>query len=253
MLQSVHKEENRKTWRQSKASTIFRQFHKLIQIVCQSIQIFCTNNGREYLSNDLTQYLCKHGILHQTSCAYTLQKDGIAERKNRHLLEVVRSIMFAIHVPNFFQDEAILTATYLINRLLPRVSRFYPFECLTWTLSSNLSLNSLQPKFFGWLSLFMFIVPLEANLTLQPLSVCLLENSPTQKGYKCHNPIFRKLLVSCDVSFLEHHLFIPLPIFKGRQLVKTAIGIPLLHFLFSYHSHKQILLTCKTNPFRGRK
>lgn len=47
-------------------------------------------------------YLARHGIFHQSSCAYTLQQNGVAERKNRHLLEVSRSIMFASNVPNSF-------------------------------------------------------------------------------------------------------------------------------------------------------
>ena len=34
------------------------------------------------------------GILHQSSCSDTPEQNGIAERKNKHLLEVARAMMF---------------------------------------------------------------------------------------------------------------------------------------------------------------
>nr|GEU40612.1 putative ribonuclease H-like domain-containing protein [Tanacetum cinerariifolium] len=51
-----------------------------------------------------------------TSCSYTLQQNGIAEMKHRHLLNVVRSLMFQ-GVPLSFWSDCVLTAVYLINRL----------------------------------------------------------------------------------------------------------------------------------------
>ena len=42
------------------------------------------------------------GIIHQSSCIDTPQQNGVAERKNRHLLDVVRSIMLTMNVPKNF-------------------------------------------------------------------------------------------------------------------------------------------------------
>jgi hypothetical protein len=61
------------------------------------------------------------GIFHQTSCPDTSPQNGVAERKNRHLLEVARSLMFTMNVPKFLWREAVMTATYLINRMPSRV------------------------------------------------------------------------------------------------------------------------------------
>jgi hypothetical protein len=47
----------------------------------------------------MIQYLSMHGIIHQTSCVYTPQQNRIVERKNRDLLEKMRSLMFQMHVP----------------------------------------------------------------------------------------------------------------------------------------------------------
>ncbi|RVW70757.1 Retrovirus-related Pol polyprotein from transposon RE1 [Vitis vinifera] len=54
----------------------------------------CTcDNAREYFSAQFTSFMSHHGILHQSSCAHTPQQNGVAERKNRHLVETARTIL----------------------------------------------------------------------------------------------------------------------------------------------------------------
>ena len=88
------------------------------------IQILRTDNGREFFNTSLSQFLSHHGIIHQSSCVYTLQQNGVSERKNRHLLEVARSLMFTTNVPKQFWGDAILTASYLINRMPSKVLNY---------------------------------------------------------------------------------------------------------------------------------
>ena len=83
----------------------------------RNIQVLKTDNARDYFNSILGPYLSKNGIIHISSCIDTPQQNGVAERKNRHLLEVARAIMFTNNVPKHFWGEAILTATYLINRM----------------------------------------------------------------------------------------------------------------------------------------
>ena len=49
--------------------------------------------GGEYLSNDFISYLSEQGITSQMSASRTPQQNGVAERRNRTLLEMVRSMM----------------------------------------------------------------------------------------------------------------------------------------------------------------
>lgn len=39
-------------------------------------------------------FFAKKGIIHQTSCSYTPQHNGVVERKHKHLLEKSRALLF---------------------------------------------------------------------------------------------------------------------------------------------------------------
>ena len=65
--------------------------------------------------------MSSHGILYQSSCAYTLQHNGVIERKNRHLVETARTLLLHQKVPQRFLGDVILAARYLINRMLSSV------------------------------------------------------------------------------------------------------------------------------------
>ncbi|GJS27107.1 ribonuclease H-like domain-containing protein, partial [Tanacetum coccineum] len=58
-----------------------------------NINVFRSDNGTEFTNNRLPTFFNDKGILHQTTCIYTPQQNGIAERKHRHLLNVARSFM----------------------------------------------------------------------------------------------------------------------------------------------------------------
>ncbi|RVW42081.1 putative mitochondrial protein [Vitis vinifera] len=67
-------------------------------------------------SSDLQKYLEGHDIIHQTTCSITPRQNGVAERKNRHLLKVVRASLIAAKISISYWGEAITSAAYLINR-----------------------------------------------------------------------------------------------------------------------------------------
>ncbi|XP_022856635.1 uncharacterized protein LOC111377743 [Olea europaea var. sylvestris] len=88
------------------------------------------------------------GIIHQSSCVDTHEQNGIAERKNRHLLEVARSLIFTTHVPKHFWGEAVLTAAYFINRMSSRVLKFQtPSQVLLKTYPENVTFFAEQPYY----------------------------------------------------------------------------------------------------------
>ena len=53
-------------------SSLFQKFHKMIATQYQShIQVLRTDNGGEFVNQDLKKYLQEHGISHQTTCPYS--------------------------------------------------------------------------------------------------------------------------------------------------------------------------------------
>ncbi|RVW53455.1 hypothetical protein CK203_083782 [Vitis vinifera] len=76
--------------------------NQVSQASCVQSQILKSDNAKEYFTSSLSTYLQNHGIIHISSCVDTPQQNGVAERKNRHLLEVARCLMFSSNVPNYF-------------------------------------------------------------------------------------------------------------------------------------------------------
>ena len=83
--------------------SIFQKFYAEIQTPFNvSIRVLRNHNAREYFSTPFTSFMSQHGILHQSSCAHTPQQNGVAERKNRHLVETARTLLLHSHVPFVF-------------------------------------------------------------------------------------------------------------------------------------------------------
>ena len=84
---------------QAELYSIFQKFYVEIQTQFNiSIRVLCSDNAREYFFPPFISFMSQHGILHQSSYAHTPQQNGVAERKNRHLVETTRTLLHC-HVP----------------------------------------------------------------------------------------------------------------------------------------------------------
>ena len=87
----------------SKVNPLLKKIHKMIETHFQAkVQALIIDNGKEYFNSILGTYLLENGIVHFSSCNDTPQQNGVAERKNRHLLEVGRALMFTKNVPKIY-------------------------------------------------------------------------------------------------------------------------------------------------------
>ncbi|XP_077233389.1 uncharacterized protein LOC143875667 [Tasmannia lanceolata] len=72
-----------------------------------------TDNGKEYTSQILSTYLRdQYKIKRQFTCHETPQQNGVAERKNRHLVETCRSVLHGRNVRPQYWAECIRAAIY---------------------------------------------------------------------------------------------------------------------------------------------
>ena len=69
--------------------------------------------------------------LHNFSAVRTPQQNGVVERKNRSLEELVRTMMNENKLPKYFWADAVSTACYVLNRVLIRpILKKTPYELL---------------------------------------------------------------------------------------------------------------------------
>ena len=79
------------------------------------IKALRTDRGGEYLSNEFSTYLKECGIVPQLTPPGTPQWNGVSERRNRTLLDMVRSMMCQAELPLYFWGYALQTAAHTLN------------------------------------------------------------------------------------------------------------------------------------------
>lgn len=72
----------------------------------------------EYTSKSFEAFLSSNGILHQISCPYTPQQNGLVERKHRHLIETTITLLSQVSLPSSYWSFVVQSVVTLIN-LLP--------------------------------------------------------------------------------------------------------------------------------------
>ncbi|XP_019229239.1 PREDICTED: uncharacterized protein LOC109210292 [Nicotiana attenuata] len=99
-----------------------------------SVKILRTDNGSEFVNSNMKQLVETLGIVHQTTCVYTPQQNGIVERRHRYILETARALRFQYAAPlrfwenpptstnDFALDDAdsLLTPEALLDSLAPQ-------------------------------------------------------------------------------------------------------------------------------------
>ncbi|GJW98685.1 retrovirus-related pol polyprotein from transposon TNT 1-94, partial [Tanacetum coccineum] len=93
----------------------------------QKIKVVRSDRGGEYVS-PFAELCAKHGIRHEFTAPYSPQQNGIAERKNRTLKEMVNAMLISSGLSQDMWGEAILTATYLLNKIPRKEKEETPYE-----------------------------------------------------------------------------------------------------------------------------
>jgi len=113
---------SRKTWvyflqEESEALDVFKLFKVLVEKESGKFLISLRiDRGGEYTSYDFTKFCEKNEIQRQLTAAYTPQQNGVCEKKNRTILNMVRSILTRSGVPKTFWPEVVAWSIHILNR-----------------------------------------------------------------------------------------------------------------------------------------
>ncbi|GKD48611.1 putative ribonuclease H-like domain-containing protein [Tanacetum coccineum] len=175
-------------------------------LIDHKVKIIRCDNGTEFKNKEMNQFCEKQGIKREFSVARTPQQNGVAERKNRTLIEAARTMLADSKLPTTFWAEAVNTACYVQNRVLvikphnktpyelfhgrtPSLSFMRPFGCPVTILNTLDHLGKFDGKadegfFVGYSvnSKAFRVFNSRTRIVEETLHITFLENKPNVAG-----------------------------------------------------------------------
>ncbi|GAU49327.1 hypothetical protein TSUD_136420 [Trifolium subterraneum] len=163
------------------------------------IKAIRSDRGGEFTSNEFLKYCEDNGIRRQLMVPRSPQQNGVAERKNRTILEMARSMLKSKRLPKKLWAEAVACAVYLSNRS-PTRSVLGKTSQEAW---SGRKPGISHLRVFG--SIAHAHVPDEKRSKLDHKSekYIFIGYDGNSKGYKLYNPDTGKTIISRNVVFIE--------------------------------------------------
>ncbi|GJU33713.1 putative ribonuclease H-like domain-containing protein [Tanacetum coccineum] len=202
-------------------------------LVDKKVKIIRSDNGTEFKNKVLDDFCREKGIKREYSVARTPQQNGVAERKNRTLIEAARTMLADSKLPTTFWAEAVSTACYVQNRVLivkphnktpyelfrgfkPAIGFMKPFGCHVTILNTLDNLGKFDGKsdegFFVGYSL-------------------------SSKAFRVYNTRTRKVQENLHIGFLENKPMIegngPKWLFDLDSLTQSMNYVPVVAGTFS--------------------
>ncbi|KAI5316393.1 hypothetical protein L3X38_036100 [Prunus dulcis] len=196
---------SRKTWvyflvEKSEAFVVFKNYKARVEKETGAyIRALRTDRGGEFTSQEFTNFCSVNGIRRQLTAAYTPQQNGVAERKNRTIMNMVRSMLSGKHIPKTFWPEAVNWTVHILNRSPTLAVRSKTPE-EAW---SGVKPSMGHFRIFGCIS--HVPVPDQRRIKLDNKSLkCIFFGvSDESKAYRLFDLISKKIIVSRDVVFKE--------------------------------------------------
>nr|GEY08256.1 hypothetical protein [Tanacetum cinerariifolium] len=144
--------------------SIFKNFINLVENqLNKKVKAIRCDNGIEFKNAHIIELYGSKGIKREYSNPRTPQQNRIAERKNKTLIEVAKTMLVDSKLPTMFWTEAVRTACYVLNRVfvtsphnktpyalltgnIPTVSHFKPFGCHVTILNTSDHLGKFDGK-----------------------------------------------------------------------------------------------------------
>jgi transposase InsO family protein len=188
----------------SEAFHVFKKFKaKVEKETSMNIQGLRTDRGGEFISLEFTDFCRTHGIRRQLTASYTPQQNGVAERKNRTIMNMVRSMLTEKEIPRTFWPEAVNWTIHVLNRSPTfAVRNMTPEEA--W---SGCKPSVEHFRIFGCVAHVHIPDSKRVKLDDKSMKCILLGISDESKAYRLYNPISQAIVVSRDVIFEEEKVW----------------------------------------------
>ncbi|GJU43179.1 zinc finger, CCHC-type containing protein [Tanacetum coccineum] len=168
----------------------------------KTIKSLRSDRGGEYMSQEFLDHLKEHGIIAHHTPPYTPQNNGVSERRNRTLLDMVQSMMSQTTLPKSFWDYALEIAAHILNMVPTKKVDKTPYEI--W---------HGQPPKLCYLKVWGCVTLVKRDTLTKPDKLdprsfrCIFVGYPKETiGYSFYNPYENKVFVARNAEFFENDL-----------------------------------------------
>jgi transposase InsO family protein len=173
---------------------------------------FHSDNGTEYVNQDLLDFFREKGTIHTTTVPDTPQHNGVAERMNRTLCEMMRAMLADSGMDPKYWAEAVQQAAFIHNKIPGTSVPTTPHEEWFGTKPDLSKVRAFGSKVWTW-------IPKHARRKLDDHAKAgiLIGYVGSRHGYKVLNPATGGMYFSRTVKIVEppcHHRGVK-PEFEG--------------------------------------
>lgn len=145
----------------------------------KKIKILRSDRGGEYESNEFSEFCSTHGIVHQTTAPYTPQQNGVAERKNRTLKNMINAMLITSGAPLSLWGEACIAANNILNKIPHKKFPQSPYE-----LWKNKKPSYKKLKVWGCLAKVQVPFPKRTKLGPKTIDCIFLGSARNSAAYR---------------------------------------------------------------------
>ncbi|GJT66548.1 ribonuclease H-like domain-containing protein [Tanacetum coccineum] len=164
---------------------------------------YITGKGKiktEFKNKEVIEFCGLKGIKREYSNARTPQQNGVAERKNRTLIEAARTMLADSFLPNTFWAEAVSTACYVLNRVLvTKPHNKTPYELLT---GKTPIISYIRP--FGCHVTILNTIDHLGKFVGKSDEGFLVGYSLQSKAFRVYNLVTKRVEENLHIKFLEN-------------------------------------------------
>ncbi|GKB44070.1 retrotransposon protein, putative, ty1-copia subclass, partial [Tanacetum coccineum] len=181
----------------------FKVFQKEVENqLGKIIKSLRSDRGGECMSQEFLDHLKDHGIISHRTPPYTPQHNGVSERRNRTLLDMVQSMMSQTTLPKSFWNYTLESAARILNMVPTKKVDKTPYEI--WHGQAP-KLSYL--KVWGCKALVKHDTLTKPD-KLEPISIkCIFIGYPKEMmGYSFYYPPENNIFVARNAEFLKNSL-----------------------------------------------